>query len=116
MRCRHCILGVLYSASSKLKPQNLRQSSVYSVHCAIGWVDFYLFNIFNESQVEKCCILAQIRKMAKQVFSSIDLVLIAPDFVSHSLYKGQQNFVTMWTFWVSKYTEFYVELKNINFP
>ncbi len=32
-RCHRCILGLMYSASSKLESQNLAQCSVCSVHC-----------------------------------------------------------------------------------
>ncbi len=34
-RCRHCILGLLYSASSKLESQNQTQCSMCSVHSIV---------------------------------------------------------------------------------
>jgi hypothetical protein len=34
----------------------------------------------------------------------------------HYIYRGPKIFPTIWTSWVSKDAEFYVDFKNINLP
>jgi len=39
-----------------------------------------------------------------------------PDFFGQALYKSENFFFRMGTYWVSKDAEFYVEFKNVNLP
>jgi hypothetical protein len=50
----------------------------------------------------------------KNIFLPSDLFLIGHDFLGHALYKGPKFLFTIWTSWVSKDAEFYVDFKNIN--
>jgi hypothetical protein len=36
--------------------------------------------------------------------------------LGHALYRGPNIFFTIWTLWISKYAEFYVDFKNIYLP
>jgi hypothetical protein len=59
--------------------------------------------------------LPKVPKKAKKIFCPSDLFIIGHGFLGHALYKGKKNFFfTIWTSWVSKDAEFYVDLKNIN--
>jgi hypothetical protein len=87
------------------------------IQCRGGWVDFDLFYILNEIQVEKCCIPCKSWENCKKLLfvHTVELLLRAHFWVITT--RGSKFFfITVGTYWVPKDPEFYVELKNINFP
>ena len=78
---------------------------------------FSFFYILNERQVEKCCIPSKSSENGKtNFFHQLTLCsLCLTSGVIHYI-RDKNIFLTMWTYWVSKNAEFYVEFKNINFP
>jgi hypothetical protein len=53
----------------------------------------------------------------KKCYDPVTASLLVKTFwVMHYTYKGPKIFFTIWTSWVSKDAEFYVNFKNINLP
>jgi hypothetical protein len=81
----------------------------------MGW--FLLFYIFNKHAPEDCCIPFKSKENDNKIFfDPVTASSLGPDILDHSLYKGPNIFFTMWTLWVSKDPEFYVDFKNKNIP
>jgi hypothetical protein len=89
-----------------------------SGHCPLGWVDFRLFFTFSTKVPLRFVIyLPKVPKIAKKKFfyPVTASSLVTTFWVMH--YIGVQNFLfTIWTSWVAKDAEFYVDFKNINLP
>jgi hypothetical protein len=86
------------------------------MHIRVGWF-WTFFYIFNKSTPEICYTPSKSTKNSKKHF--LDPVtassLVLTFWVMHSIMV--QNFLfTLWTSWVLKDAEFYVEFKNINLP
>jgi hypothetical protein len=86
--------------------------SVFVLYCTLGWVDFWLFYIFNKSTPEICYIPSKSTENSKQIcldpVTSSSLVIIF--WVMHYIR------VQVWTSWLTKYAEFYADFKTINLP
>jgi hypothetical protein len=57
-------------------------------HCIIGWVEFWLFYIFNKRTPKGCCIPLKSRENEKKVILTqwpSDRFIIGPESLGHSL-------------------------------
>jgi hypothetical protein len=83
----------------------------------VGWVDFRLFTFSTKVPLRFVIYLRKVPKIAKKKF--FDPVtassLITTFWVMHYI-RVKKFFFTIWTSWVSKDAEFYVDFKNINIP
>jgi hypothetical protein len=60
--------------------------------------------------------LLKVTKINEKVFWPSDHFIVGQNVLGHALYRGQNIFFTIWTSWISKDAEFYVDFKNINLP
>jgi hypothetical protein len=74
------------------------------------------FTFLNKRHAGIRVLLVKTWKIQKRFFRSIDLYRRGHYILGHALYRGQKICFTMWAWWVSKDTEFYVDFKNINLP
>jgi hypothetical protein len=81
----------------------------------IGWVDFGLFYIYNKSTPEICDIPSKSTKNSKKKFFFTRDRFIMTFWVTHCI-RVQKFLFAIWTPWVSKDAEFYIDFKNINLP
>jgi hypothetical protein len=91
--------------------------SLIARYCTLGWVDFGLFYILNKSTLAICYIPSKSTENSKKnVFDPVTASSLVTTFwVMHHI-NVKKNFFTIWTSWVSKDAEFYVDFKNINLP
>jgi hypothetical protein len=71
------------------------------------------FFTFSTSVCLRVVSLSKVPKMTKKIFLPSARFIVGPDILSYSLYKSTQIFFTMWTLWVSKDVEFYVDFINM---
>jgi hypothetical protein len=102
-------------ALSKISSKNANDWIRHHQYCIIGWVYFGLFFIYNKSTPKICYIPSKSTESSNKKFLDPMTAssLVTTFWFMH--YIRVQNFlVTIWTSWVSKDAEFYVNFKNIN--
>jgi hypothetical protein len=83
--------------------QNVSIHNDYSIYCTVGWVYFGPFFKFST-------------KVPLRFFYPVTASSLVPTFWVMHYIRIKFFFFRIWTSWVSKDLEFYVDFTNINFP
>jgi hypothetical protein len=83
----------------------------------VGWIDFGLFTFSTKVPPEICYIPSKSTENSKKTFIlPSDHFIIGHDCLGMHYIRVKKFLFTIWTSWVSKDAEFYVDFKHINLP